>query len=415
MSSCIVYVDSKQYDGEYNYENGCLEVDIYDYSSNGLGFTVDSKVEYKEMIICDLRNKCFFYSPLFFYNGSSYALTHYEKYKTDFYYKTKEYKNIEELNKTTLLSSIRFYHPTLIHHFTNPCLKISGTDKELICQLNLKSDKKVIKIQKNNIEKIELGGDFSYSLKRWGQGINIESENYIELFFINPICCEDVMAYINEFDVLINAYYPTGLHSYKTIICTANDGRFELVHRFLGTERQHKQVARQLVKIDFFEFLEQMYKTTNYRGDTNRNKYLPLSFKKPTGLEELYTYYFRYIDLYMGEYLKEVEGKDTSNYDRISRFIDDNIDLFDSKDIVNLDNFKNELNSLRNHYVHEGYYLPNGKFKVAQKKKTLYYKEMDYGWLIRVTKSLKIGVYRILYTQVLNVEIDEDVLKIVKL
>ena len=63
---------------------------------------------------------------------------------------------------------------------------------------------------------------------------------------------------------------------------------------------------------------------------------------------------------------------------------------------VNIDNFKNELNSLRNQYVHEGYYLPNNQFAVNGKGKVfLYHKTMDYNWLLRIVKVFKFGVYKI--------------------
>ena len=118
------------------------------------------------------------------------------------------------------------------------------------------------------------------------------------------------------------------------------------------------------------------------------------------------------IDLYMGDYLKQKTGKVSSNFDRLSNFVDENLKLFDSNDTMNIDNFKNELNSLRNQYVHEGYYLPNNQFAVNGKGKVfLYHKTMDYNWLLRIVKVFKFGVYKILYTKVLDLEIDEGELK----
>ena len=73
---------------------------------------------------------------------------------------------------------------------------------------------------------------------------------------------------------------------------------------------------------------------------------------------------------------------------------------------------KNELNSLRNHYVHEGYYLPNNQFSVTMKRQHLYYKTMDYNWLFKIVKIFKYGAYRILYMNVLNLEIDEGELRV---
>ena len=163
--------------------------------------------------------------------------------------------------------------------------------------------------------------------------------------------------------------------------------------------------------MDFYKYIEKMYKTLNYRCSDNRNKFIPLDFKKPTSIEDQYTYYFRYIDLYMGEYLKKKTGNDASNYKRLSYFIDEYKHLFEPEDITDIDKLKKELNSLRNHYIHEGYYLPNNQFAVTEKRKILYYKDMDYHWLYRITQALKEGAYIILYTKVLNLDIDDRKLK----
>lgn len=110
----------------------------------------------------------------------------------------------------------------------------------------------------------------------------------------------------------------------------------------------------------------------------------------------------------MGEYLEQKTGKVPNNFDRLSAFVDENLQLFDSNDTVNIENLKNELNSLRNKYVHEGYYLPNDQFAVnGRGKMFLYYKTMDYNWLMKIVKVFKFGIYKILYTKVLDLEIDD--------
>ena len=112
-----------------------------------------------------------------------------------------------------------------------------------------------------------------------------------------------------------------------------------------------------------------------------------------------------------GEWLKKKTGNDVSNYERLSYFIDEYKHLFEPEDITDIDKLKKELNSLRNHYIHEGYYLPNNQFSVTEKRKILYYKDMDYHWLYRITQALKEGAYIILYTKVLNLDIDDRKLK----
>lgn len=412
MSKCTVYTidKSSSFEGEYTFDDNQLEITIYNYSSNSF-LSDNSTVEYKEFIIEDLKNKIFMYSPVFYNNGTTFALTYYEVFRTNFYFKTESYQNSDEFIADMSIRAIRFFHPLLIHNFTNPCLHIDKNENTINCKLNTKSKTKTIPIQNNNVETLVFGGVYNYSLKNYRQSLSIETENYVEIVLSDTISYDDLLSYVNEFDVFISIYSPTKLRTYETQVRSGSGKLLTVVHKLLGKEKYYNKPVHQPVKLGFFEYIEKAYKTFEYRLADDKNKYLPLEFKKPTSLEDQYTYYFRYIDMYMGERLKSSTQTDVNNYDRLSAFVDENLSFFDSQDISNIDDFKNELNSLRNHYVHEGYYLPNNKFKVTKKKKFKYYKTMDYNWLYRVTQALKLGVYKILYEDVLKLDIDINELK----
>ena len=412
MSKCTVYTidKSSSFEGEYTFDDNQLEITIYNYSSNSF-LSDNSTVEYKEFIIEDLKNKIFMYSPVFYNKGTTFALTYYEVFRTNFYFKTESYQNSDEFIADMSIRAIRFFHPLLIHNFTNPCLHIDKNENTINCKLNTKSKTKTIPIQNNNVETLVFGGVYNYSLKNYRQSLSIETENYVEIVLSDTISYDDLLSYVNEFDVFISIYSPTKLRTYETQVRSGSGKLLTVVHKLLGKEKYYNKPVHQPVKLGFFEYIEKAYKTFEYRLADDKNKYIPLEFKKPTSLEDQYTYYFRYIDMYMGERLKSSTQTDVNNYDRLSAFVDENLSFFDSQDISNIDDFKNELNSLRNHYVHEGYYLPNNKFKVTKKKKFKYYKTMDYNWLYRVTQALKLGVYKILYEDVLKLDIDINELK----
>ena len=412
MSKCTVYTidKSSSFEGEYTFDDNQLEITIYNYSSNSF-LSDNSTVEYKEFIIEDLKNKIFMYSPVFYNNGTTFALTYYEVFRTNFYFKTESYQNSDEFIADMSIRAIRFFHPLLIHNFTNPCLHIDKNENTINCKLNTKSKTKTIPIQNNNVETLVFGGVYNYSLKNYRQSLSIETENYVEIVLSDTISYDDLLSYVNEFDVFISIYSPTKLRTYETQVRSGSGKLLTVVHKLLGKEKYYNKPVHQPVKLGFFEYIEKAYKTFEYRLADDKNKYLPLEFKKPTSLEDQYTYYFRYIDMYMGERLKSSTQTDVNNYDRLSAFVDENLSFFDSQDISNIDDLKNELNSLRNHYVHEGYYLPNNQFRVTEKKKFKYNKTMDYKWLYRITQTLKLGVYKILYEEVLKLDIDINELK----
>ena len=415
MSSCSVTIDEKEYDGEYTIDDGKIQVEIYNYSS-GTNIENGEFVKYKEIEIYDLRNKTYIYSPTFYHISETWSLAQYETFKTDFYFQTSRQESFGGFEEKTKIKTITFYHPMFIHYFKNPCLFVKKDDKQLTCTLNLKSDNNEISIRNNNIDKIVFGGVYSYSIKNENKEINIEADNYAEIVLDSPIEYEAVLEYINEFDVFVNAYYPIGQRSYKTFVKTVEDKNYILQHKLLGKEEQYTKAKHKFTKLNFFDFIQKMYQSISYRETQDRNKYVLLDFKKPTSLEDQYTYYFRYIDLFMGEYIKAKTGNEPSNYDRISTFVDEYTSCFDARDTGDLEKLKQELNSLRNHYVHEGYYLPEGEFKVTgRKRELLYVKAMDFKWLYRITQALKQGSYQILYTKILDVDINKNALKLIAL
>lgn len=409
MSNCIVLIDNKEYDGEYSIEEKHLEVIVYDYSWDIESFFVESKVNYIEAAVHDYRNKEFLFSSAFFVSKINCGNSQYVILQTNFYYQTEKGESATEFSPSKAeFMSMTFYHPILIQLFTNPCLSVSVDDKEVNGKLILDSEKKEFIIQNNNIMKIEFGGVHSFSLNKHWSSLNINTDNYIRIYFVKPIREDDLYAYAKEFDAYINVYCPLGLRSHKANVTTTDDKTYSIIHRDLGETDYFEKPFSPFVKIDFLSFLENIYKTSNYRISQNKNKYILLDFRKPTSLEDQFTYYFRFVDLYMGEYIYSQTGENPSNYERLSQFVDNNLSFFDSTDIAKLDDFKNELNSLRNHYVHEGYYLPNGEFEVTRKRKLLYKKKLDYDWLYRVTRAMKYGAYRILYKDILKVDIDEE-------
>lgn len=209
----------------------------------------------------------------------------------------------------------------------------------------------------------------------------------------------------------MSAYCADKVQSYAVEVTLSEGECFKVVSASLGKERYYEKVVGQHVKTNFFEYMETMYKNIDYRTTSDKNKYIPLEFNTPTSLEDQYLYYFRYIDLYMGEYLKKETGKQPSNYSRLSKFVDDNSLFFDCIDSTELNILKNELNSLRNQYVHEGYYLPNNQFEVKENKQFKYYKTIDRSWLYKIVQAFKIGTYKILYTEILSLDVNEEKLK----
>ena len=188
---------------------------------------------YKEFIIEDLKNKVFMYSPVFYNNGTTFDLTYYETFRTNFYFKTESYQNSDEFIADMSIRAIRFFHPLLIHNFTNPCLQIDKNENIINCNLNTQSETKTITIQNNNVESLVLGGVYNYSVKNYRQSLSIETENYVEIVLSDPISYDDLLSYVNEFDVFISIYSPTKLRTYATQFRADSGKLLTVVHKLL--------------------------------------------------------------------------------------------------------------------------------------------------------------------------------------
>lgn len=228
MSSCKVYIDEEEYFGEYHIDNENLCVDIYDYFNDT---EEDDFSGNKEMIICDYRNSQFFYSSTFYCSRKTYGLAQYETFQTNFYLNTSRYENIENFSFDFKVKSLTFYHPLFINFFTSQTLKTKHSDDKIEVTLKTKYDSKEVLIQKNNIELMSFGEAFSYKRKREKRQLVIETENYVKLSLMEPILFENILSYINEFDIIVNSYLPTGVRSYKIVINTDEDKTYRLFHK----------------------------------------------------------------------------------------------------------------------------------------------------------------------------------------
>ena len=415
MTKCEVYVDgtSDKYEGQYEVEDNILIVEIFNYNGMGLNsMTIGSDVTYRNILILDFSNKRYMYSNLFYNCGLLYGLVQSEKYKTDFFFETSNHEAIEHFSSDMRFTEIKAYNAALCHCFKNAALEISFKKDEMNYKINRKPEAKIIPLGINNLEKIEINTSATWTHKNDYYSVNIDTENYARLYLVEPVNYQELIAYINELDVMIGSYTFVQIHSYETYVKVVDGVEFKLIHRHLSEDKRIKRPNHKPLKVEFEKYIEDVYKKINYRNTNSRNEFILLDFKRPTSLEDQYTFYFRFIDLYMGKKLRE-ENKNNSNYARLSEFVDKYISYFkEGEDFTDIDTFKNELNSLRNHFVHEGYYFQDNRFEVkGRKREFLYYKDMDYLWLYSIVKTFKYCSYLILYKEILDYDIDENELK----
>lgn len=406
--NCKVKIDGNEYEGQYELNKSCLTVEVFNYHSEHVA--PGSEVPAVRIGIEDLRNRKFYFSPVFFIDEYGFALTPYEKYKTDFFFESFSMDANTGFENIKRIDSICLFNPVLGRLLTNSSLQIQTTKDDWVnFKVNLHPEARTIEIHKNNIEQIAFNTTCNFSCSDEYRRVRIDTEFYARIVLEKPVDYGEILAYIKEFDVMIAAYSFVNVRSYEAYVVTDTGHKYKLYYKQQGEDKIYSKGMHLPIKKNFFEFIESMYPMINYRNTKRKNEFLLLDLHKPTSLEDRYTYYFRFIDLYMGCKLRESMGKEPSNYERLSVFIDDYIDYF--KGHEDKDKLKNELNSLRNHFIHEGYYFPDNRFAVKEKRKILYYKTLDYKWLFDIVKSFRLCSYLILYKEILKLEVDENELK----
>lgn len=139
MNTCVVKLDDEEveYNGEYLEEGNALDLVVKNHYSKGDIEIGD--VQYKGILVEDLKSHTAYYSPNFNFSGFNVGLSYFEKFHTNFYFKTKDFSVISDLNKGIKIKAIAFYHPMLIHYFCNPTYSITNNDDTISFTIQTKN------------------------------------------------------------------------------------------------------------------------------------------------------------------------------------------------------------------------------------------------------------------------------------
>lgn len=405
MESCKIKVvdENKEYFGTYQKSNE-LSVIIEDYFEVDV-FEEKETAQYKELLITTSDN-VYYYSPYFIRKKINFAASASQELSTGCYFVGKGSTNGTTVGSNIKITEITFHHPVISKCFRNSCLSTLRKDDQIIFTLQTKNiPRRQAEIKNHNIEKIELstGYECQYQVAK---SVKIQTDNFLKLVFSRSISIVDLPNYIYEFNAFCNAYVPLGLKASRVFVHTNQGLDLEYVDTKIIDNESNDNKCYYPVELDILEFFQLIYKKIDYKSTEKKNEYILLDFKKLPSLEDEFLFYFRYLNLHIGSIL-EKKGEKHGIYEIAKYFVDNYGCVFQRQGIALEENLSNEIKSLRNHYVHEGYYLPDNKFAVTgNSKKRLYDKEMDYCWLWDLVNALKLGAFLMFYKDELNVNIN---------
>ena len=170
---------------------------------------------------------------------------------------------------------------------------------------------------------------------------------------------DKVYEFVYELIIFMQLLYPNKMNISK-IHVMVNDKYYELFFP-LGTLNYENKYVEASVKDDILVFLEKCYNSIPYRNSKAEIRNIPyIVLNTSRGLEDNFLMFYRFIECYYKQQpIKDIKTtfikySIENNYKKVNQ-IEENI----------IENIVYEIISLRNHYVHEGYYIKDKKLYIA--------------------------------------------------
>ena len=414
----VCYFNDKydeKYDCQYEVKKDGIEIVVnYDIDDeipaiNGVRtFGINTEFKKRDILIIDYQTKMNYLLKNAYYCGHSEVLgTPDCGYKTRFfsrfYFWDKNYEKLCDLQNGNNIKKIRIYSNIINELIGYPSLYKEENKNEYIIKLRRDTSKQRVEVNLNNIKSIEISDDWTSEHKRKSNEIDIKLNGYIEIEMDNCINYEDIYNYVQELIIYFQLLKPCKFNINKIVV--------EIEKLYYGfclpiNEMNYKNsYVEKSVTNDVLEFLLNCYSSIPYRNSKNEIRNIPyIILETSRNLEDNFLMFYRFIECYYKQQpIKDIKTtfikySIENNYKKVNQ-IEENI----------IENIVYEIISLRNHYVHEGYYIKDKKLYIAFPKvngkanpKNYIAKNVDVDWIYEKTKILYEIVVDIIFRKMLN-------------
>lgn len=414
----VCYFNDKydeKYDCQYEVKKDGIEIVVnYDIDDeipaiNGVRtFGINTEFKKRDILIIDYQTKMNYLLKNAYYCGHSEVLgTPDGGYKTRFfsrfYFWDKNYEKLCDLQNGNNIKKIRIYSNIINELIGYPSLYKEENKNEYIIKLRRDTSKQRVEVNLNNIKSIEISDDWTSEHKRKSNEIDIKLNGYIEIEMDNCINYEDIYNYVQELIIYFQLLKPCKFNINKIVV--------EIEKLYYGfclpiNEMNYKNsYVEKSVTNDVLEFLLNCYSSIPYRNSKNEIRNIPyIILETSRNLDDNFLMFYRFIECYYKQQpIKDIKTtfikySIENNYKKVNQ-IEENI----------IENIVYEIISLRNHYVHEGYYIKDKKLYIAFPKvngkanpKNYIAKNVDVDWIYEKTKILYEIVVDIIFRKMLN-------------
>lgn len=403
----------KDYDCQYEIKDDGIEIVVnYDIDNeipeiNGVR-TFGSGTEFKErdILIIDNSAKMNYLLKDAHYRGHSMSLGSPDSgYKTKFfshcYFWDKDYEKLCDI--TDNIKKIRIYSNMINEFIGYPSLYKEKKEKEYVIKLKKDTEKQTININKNNIKSLIISDDWTSEHNYKNNQINIKLNGYVEIEVDQYINYQEVYNYVNELIIYLQLLKPCKFNINKIMV--------QVNEKYSGLSLPIKEIDYKdsnidsSVNDDITNFLLNCYNSIPYRNSKSEIRNIPyIVLKTSRNLEDNFLMFYRFIECYYKQ--QSIKNIKTTFIEFSIRNNYKDIDKIDEEKIESL---IYEIISLRNHYVHEGYYIKDKKLYIAFPKinkktnpKNYIAENIDVDWIYEKTKILYKIVVDIIFRNMLN-------------
>lgn len=394
---------TKEYQCTYSEFKNSIEVNIeYDIEENEIeeingARIISTTTEYanRDILILDNINKINILVKNAFHAGHSnnysiFGNSSTTKFTSFTYFKEDTVQTLHTLQSNPQTKLIRIYSTSFSDLL--PFINYTKQENNETISYTIQKQRTIqrISIEKDYIDSISISNNWKINEKSQ-KIVNMNFSYFLEIKLSKQHSFTTIRDFVNELIIYMQLYYPDKfiIDEVKIYI---NDNFYTYVTNFLSLKPKNCYVHKS-VQVDLMTFLKQCYTNVSYRSAKSEIKNLyDVIFKQDRILEDIFNSYYRFIECYLKKkgyknnfmsYALEHYYKQSLDYEKVAR----------------------EIITLRNHYVHNGYYIDNHcltiKYHPSETTKT-YSVKADINWIYNQTLILHEIAVDIIFKEILN-------------
>lgn len=394
---------TKEYQCTYSEFKNSIEVNIeYDIEENEIeeingARIISTTTEYanRDILILDNINKINILVKNAFRAGHSnnysiFGNSSTTKFTSFTYFKEDTVQTLHTLQSNPQTKLIRIYSTSFSDLL--PFINYTKQENNETISYTIQKQRTIqrISIEKDYIDSISISNNWKINEKSQ-KIVNMNFSYFLEIKLSKQHSFTTIRDFVNELIIYMQLYYPDKfiIDEVKIYI---NDNFYTYVTNFLSLKPKNCYVHKS-VQVDLMTFLKQCYTNVSYRSAKSEIKNLyDVIFKQDRILEDIFNSYYRFIECYLKKkgyknnfmsYALEHYYKQSLDYEKVAR----------------------EIITLRNHYVHNGYYIDNHcltiKYHPSETTKT-YSVKADINWIYNQTLILHEIAVDIIFKEILN-------------